>query len=716
MRSIPVGEAGSGGWSRAARVLLVALVLAMPASPLAGQVQRQLVIKGVRFQGAKSIEEPILAASIKTTNSSFFVTSKFLSWLGFGQKRYFNESDFKADVLRLGVLYRRSGFPDVVVDTVVERTPESVKLTFKINEGAPIIISRLEITGLDTTRHDASSMTRDLPVVEGDVFSQYKLFEAADTLGVRLLNDGYPTATVDVIFGEADTAAHRRPATLRAEPGQRAVYGDTRVVGHSKLDSAFIASLVTARKGHTYRYRDVFRSQRSLYGSELFRLATVGIDTARFTPGDSVVPMLATVVEGRFHRARGSIGYGTNDCVRAGAGWTARNFSGDGRVLDVSGRLSKIGIGRPLGMGFENSICSPLADDSLGSRNVNYGLNASLRRNGFLAPDIMGVVAVFLERRSEFNVYQREELGVSGSLTRETVNQTPITLTYRAAYGETKANDASFCAFFNACAAADISQLRERRWLTILSLTATRTRVNNLLDPTRGSVISGEIAVSTKLLGSSSVQQFTRIVAEGARYMPLTRDIVLAAHLRAGYMFAPRTGLGGGSNFIPPDQRFYAGGPNDVRGYDRNELGPVVYVVPRDSLIPATDSTGVGFEDNDARPAATGGNRVAVANLELRLPSPFFKSRMRFATFIDAGIVGDGRSGGELRITPGAGVRFTSPLGPIRFDVGYNRYRLAEGPVYTTSPEGDLIQIRERYSRKNTNGGWTLHFSVGQAF
>ncbi len=715
MRSILAGSSLDGCRVPAFGVLCAALLCLGAAQPLAAQLQPPLVIRALKFQGNKSIDAEILASSIRTTNSAAFARLPLIRSLGLGERRYFDERDFKSDVLRLGILYKRSGFPDVVIDTVVERSRESIKLTFRITEGEPIRISRLDVTGIDTLE-DAATLRRDLPVAEGDPFSEYALITAADTLGTRLLNSGYPTASIDLVFGAADTAQNLRKAELRAEPGRRAVYGDTRVVGFSKIDSSFIASLVTAREGNTYRYRDVFRSQRSLYGSELFRLATVGIDTARFTPGDSVVPMLVTVTEGRFHRARASVGYGTNDCLRTGAGWTARNFLGNGRVLDISGRLSKIGVGDPLGFGLERSLCSPLADDSIGSRRVNYGLNTSIRRNGFLSPDNTGVLAVFLERRSEFNVYEREELGASVTITRETSARIPVTLSYRAAYGQTRASDASFCAFFNACASSDIVQLRQRRWLTTLSLNATRQRVNNILDPTRGSTISGGVTLATKFLGSADVQQFARVAAEAALYLPLTRSIVLATHVRGGYIFAPRSTLGGGSNFIPPDQRFYAGGPNDVRGYDRNELGPVVYVVPRDSLIPATDSTPLDFRDRDARPAATGGNRVAVANIELRLPSPVFSNRMRFAVFVDAGAVGDARSGGQIRVTPGAGVRFASPLGPIRFDVGYNRYRLASGPVYTTSPEGDLILIRENFSRDNTGGRWTLHFSVGQAF
>lgn len=712
MRSILRHRAGRDSGTIVLGACAVLILLGMISVRPVGAQMRPLVIRSLAFKGNKSIESTVLAAAIATTNSAAFARWPILRKLGLGEKRLFDQRQFQSDVLRLGVLYKASGFPDVVIDTVVERAMDNVKVTFRITEGEPVRISRLHVTGLDSVP-EFSKFVRNLPAVEGDPFSRYKLFESADTLGLRLMNNGYPTATVDVVYGEADSGQRVRSATLQVDPGHAAVYGDVRVVGMERVDSGFIASLVTALPGRPYRYGNIFRSQRSLYGSELFRFATVGIDTARFTLGDSIVPILVTVSEGRFHRALGSVGYGTNDCIRAGAGYTVRNFLGGGRIVDVTGRLSKIGVGSPLGLGLERSICSPLAQDSVGSSLLNYGLNASLRRNGFLSASNSAVLALFTERRSEYNVYLRDEVGVSASITRETESRMPFTLTYRAAYGDTRATAASFCAFFNACAADDIAQLRERRILATLSLSALRQRVNNLLDPSRGTVLTGEVTVSSKFLGSSDVQQFGRIVADAATYVPLTRSIVLAGHVRAGYIVAPRTELGGGSNFIPPEQRFYAGGPSDVRGYDRNELGPLVYVVPRDSIFPT--ASGDSFPEQAARPAATGGNRLLVANAELRLPSPIFSNRLRFAAFVDAGILGDGRSGGELRITPGVGMRFTSPLGPIRFDVGYNRYRLAAGTVYTTTPAGDLVVVRENFS-KRSDRKWTLHFSVGQPF
>src|SRR5690606_1787945 len=159
-------------------------------------------------------------------------------------------------------------------------------------------------------------------------------------------------------------------------------------------------------------------------------------------------------------------------------------------------------------------------------------------------------------------------VGAEVAITRETVRRIPITLGYRISYGQTRANQASFCQFFNACVADDVAQLRERRVLTTLTLSAVRQRVNNLLDPSRGSLITAEAAVSSRWLGSSYLQQFVRLSAHASWYRPLSRSTVLAARIKGGIIFSPEIVLSGDPvGFVPPDQRFYAGGPNDLRGY-----------------------------------------------------------------------------------------------------------------------------------------------------
>lgn len=690
-----------------------ALALALVLAPLGGGLAAQdgaLVVRKLDFAGNKALDDVTLAAAISTTNSSFIATHWYTRWTTLGTKRTFNEQEFRRDVERLRALYRRAGYRDVVLDTLVQRTPLDVEITIKITEGEPLRLTSLTLLGLDSVP-DRPRLVRDLPIAVGDVFSRFTLAATRDTILARLQDLGYPSASAPPgRFGE-DVDGHVAQATLEFRPGPLAVFGPVTVTGQVNVDSGFIASLVSARPGERYRYNDLFRSQRALYASELFRVVDVGVDTVAFTPGDTVVPLRVTVAEGRAHRARAAAGFATNDCFRVGLGWTARNFLGGGKLLDISGRLSKIGVGDPLDFGMRNSICSPLRDDSVGSRLANYGLDVSLRRHGFLSPDNTLTMSLFSERRSEYKVFLREEVGAGLSVTRETAARIPVTLSYRLSYGFTKANPASFCAFFNACAAADIAQLQQRRVLATVGLSAERVRVNNLLDPTRGSILTAEATLSSKLLGSSAQQQFTRVVGDASGFVPLTRSVTLAGHLRVGAVFSPKSDFSTGSgNFVPPEQRFYAGGPNDVRGYDRNELGPVVYVVPADSVRP--DDT---FPESEARISATGGSRVVVANLELRLPSPIFSQRMRIAVFSDVGSVWDQAGSARWRMTPGFGLRFASPLGPIRLDMGFNRYELESGTVYTTTPAGDLRVIKSDFVRARTRG-YTLHFSVGQAF
>jgi outer membrane protein assembly factor BamA len=68
------------------------------------------VVRQLKFEGNEAIPSDILASAIVTTNSSWFARAFFFRSLGFlGAKRYFDEQEFRRDVLRLVVLYRRSG-------------------------------------------------------------------------------------------------------------------------------------------------------------------------------------------------------------------------------------------------------------------------------------------------------------------------------------------------------------------------------------------------------------------------------------------------------------------------------------------------------------------------------------------------------------------------------------------------------------------------------
>ncbi|HJR18005.1 MAG TPA: BamA/TamA family outer membrane protein [Gemmatimonadales bacterium] len=696
------------------------LVLAS-AAPLLAQ-ESQLIVRQLEFSGNEAIPDEVLASAIATTNSSWFARSGLFRWLGLGAKREFDEQEFRRDVVRLGVLYKRSGYYDAVIDTIVQRTPEDVYITFSINEGAPTVVTSFTINGLDSLRTARARelALQDLPLQQGDPFNRYAMQASADTLTRRLRDHGYPSATVFTGF-EVNTQARKASVVLDVVPGRRAVIGGITVVGADRIDTSLVRKLLVARPGRRYSLEELFQSQRNLYESDLFRFASVNIDSAKFQPNADSVPLLVQVNEGKRRRIRSGLGYATNDCFRGSLGWTSRDFLGGGRILDLTSRISKVGVGAPLDWGLANNICGASRDDTVGSAKANFYLGASLRRPAFLSPNNAITVSVFTERRSEYKVYLRQETGASVALTRTTPRRrNPLSLTYTVSYGRTEATAQSFCSFFNACTADVIEPLRQNRVLATLTALGTFPRTNSQIDPTRGSMASVEVTHSSRYIGSSRLQQFTRLAGDMAWYRPLSRDIVLSWRVRGGVIFSPTLDVASGTGaFIPPEQRFYAGGANDVRGFDRNELGPVVYVVPQSHVDTAT-ANGQALNPDSVRVAATGGNSLAVANIELRVPSPVLSSRVRLAAFVDAGGVwqrGANERTAVIRVTPGVGLRVATPLGPARLDVAYNPYNLQPGTLYQFDQSGNLLPVpgQNSYvlprSRK-----FAIHVAIGQPF
>lgn len=674
-------------------------------------------MRQLRFTGNTALDALTLAAAIQTTNSSWFARAPLVSWLGLGERRRLNELDFRRDVERVRLLYRISGFLDVQVDTLVRRTATDAFITFRIREGAPVRLARLQIRGLDSMARP-DRLQRDLPLKPGDPFDRERLRITADTLTTRLRELGYPAAGVYLERRQVDSAGRRAEVDLRVSPGRPAVFGTVTVEGPGR-DSAFVLSLVSARPGSPFRHSDLIRSQRHIAATGLYRFASVQIDTARLPDPLDSVPVLVRVFPANRYRLGAAGGYGTDDCFRMDAGLTVRNPLGVGRLLELSGRVTKVGTGDPLDFGLaDRFLCRRLGDDPIGSSKLNYAASVSWQRPAFLSPDNSLALTAFAERRSEFAVYLREELGGAMTAVRETRARIPVTLGYRLAYGTTTASAVNFCAYFNACNPADVAVLQARQRQGVVSLGASSLRVNNLLDPTRGTSVALQVSHSAGWTLSEERQRFTRVGADIASYYPLSRAVVAALRVRAGVLTSPPIVAPDGQEgrYVPPEQRFYGGGANDVRGFDRNELGPVVYVVLDTAAVPGPDGT---YAPGQVQVAPVGGDRSAVASAELRLPSPVFRSFVRLVGFVDVGSVWSDRIAGEqpaqVRVTPGAGLRVTTPLGPARLDVAWNGYGYPEGPLYASRPDGSLVVVAPRYV-KPRDPGVTFHLAIGQAF
>src|SRR5213596_1152880 len=116
---------------RQLRALLPFLLVAVSAAaPLAAQQER--VVRGLSFEGNHAIDDYTLEAAIATSSSSVFASLWLLRWMRLGEKRYFNELEFRRDVVRLLLLYRQSGYMNAVVDTVVRREGGDVHVEDRI--------------------------------------------------------------------------------------------------------------------------------------------------------------------------------------------------------------------------------------------------------------------------------------------------------------------------------------------------------------------------------------------------------------------------------------------------------------------------------------------------------------------------------------------------------------------------------------------------------
>ena len=702
---------------RASLPVLVVAVFA--AARLAAQQEPQRVVRGLSFEGNHAIDRYTLSAAIATTNSSAFATKWYLRWIPWlGEKRPFNELEFRRDVVRLLLLYRQSGYMNAVVDTVVRREARDVYVTFRIYEGDPVRLTRLDVLGVDSIV-DVPALKRALPLQVGDPFNRALFQASADTIVGRLKNRGYPYADVLKNY-DVDAAALRAVAALEGVPGRRMRVGEVIITGAGHVDTTSVRRMLSVRPGEWFRQDQLYVTQRDLYGLGMFRSVNVVLaDSVPRPGGDSTVRVIVRVSEAPLHRIGIGAGYGSLDCFRVRSGWTAYDFLGGARSLDVTGQLSKLGVGIPADAGFKENVCHPLRNDPT-SDTANYNATVTLRQPAFLSPRHTASFALFAERRSEFDAYTRQAVGANLAVTFNARRNIPVTLGYSYSVGRTTAEPAIYCQLFRLCDASEQAFLANRRRFGAVTISGVRNQTNSVLDPTAGGVLTASLTHSSRLVGSDTLYEFNRGQVEVSHYYPIGRRGAFAWRLLSGTILPARqiSFARQSIRFVPPDQRFYGGGPNSVRGYARNDLGPRVYVQPID----------VNGDTLPIQASATGGNAIFVANAEFRFPTPLFPDRMRVALFADMGQVWerDVATVGGVRFTPGVGVRFVTPLGPIRLDAAYNGYPAEPGGLYllntktksltaVTDSTGNQVLVRPGLPP----GFWrrvVVQFAVGQAF
>jgi outer membrane protein assembly factor BamA len=692
-------------------VLAVGLLLvAVVAPPLEGQTPSRPEITGLRFEGNRTFSDAQLRGSILTRKTE--CRSFLFQWvvplcpLGVDfalDPSFYNPRVFRSDYVRVATFYRSQGFRQVTVDSLLVRpTPTTVEITFRIEEGDPVRITTLDFEGLDPA-DDAASLTRDLPVQVGDRLNVAALRSVADSLVRRLQDRGYPGAEVfRDIFIPAGTLEGE--VLFDVFTGPRARFGAVEVVGNENVSETVIRRMLPFREGDMYSRERLFDAQRNLYGLEIFRHAV--IEPRTDGDDDAVVPLQVRVTEGDARRVRAGGGWNTADCFSTEVRWANRNFLGGARRMVLRGRLSNI-----LTSDLEESVCRGAGTGEYA--RLNGLVAAEFTQPWLFSPRNTLSAALFVERQSVPDVYIRESLGLNLGLTRVVGRNTPMTVSYQPQVGRLDAADVFFCTNFLVCNPVEVEVVASPNVLAPLGIRVARDRTNRAVSPTGGYTAIADLEVASS--ATLSDFEYQRLVSEiTVFHAPLQGSgLVLAGRLRGGWMRAStfrgldRSESADGSvqpapRLPPPQKRFYAGGANSVRGYTQNQLGPRVVTVGVEELIfprnaelepicapeaiasLTCDAGALAEGDFASRP--TGGSAVLEGSTELRFPvwGPYLSG----AAFVDFGQVWpetqDARLS-EVVVSPGIGLRYSTPIGPIRLDLAYRPAARQNLPVVTSA-------------------------------
>ncbi|HEX5521202.1 MAG TPA: BamA/TamA family outer membrane protein [Longimicrobiaceae bacterium] len=734
--------------------LVVALACAA-VSPLAAQASGDTAtahprVERVIFHGVESVNEGLLRRSIVTRATTcrsplmlpFCWISSAPVWK---ERHYLDPIELERDELRIRVFYFERGWRAAEVTAeVVPRDEDVVNVVFTVEEGEPTLVSALRVEQADSVLGRRAIERARLPA-EGGPLDLVRLDSAVTFLQDRFAERGFLDATVDDSVA-VDRAARLAEVDVALAPGRRSTVDTIEIRGNQKVEDHVIRVAMDLKKGQVLRRGRLLGSQRNLYESNLFRQVLVSVPP---TP-DSAKPVVVDVREAPLRALSAGAGFNTLDFVQVEAGYTHYDFLGGGRVLNVQGALGNLFASTLNGASIFHHVTpshlSVVERDAF--LRPTWQTTVTLQQPGFRSNQANTVTLTgFARRRIVPAIAVDHGFGASATFTRKLIEGTPASAGYRYEVTRVEAGGVYYCLNFGICAPTLVSVLQQNQRLSPLVLSVFSDRGNNPVTRTAGYTARFDAEHASALTLSDF--RYNRASGAYARYFPLRDRRVLAAHARGGWVRSiastgTAVGLGHPEDLLHPRTRFYAGGARSVRGYGENQLGPRVLTVAASALTDSTlahpctaatiadgacDPGDVASSKFDPRPL--GGTRVVEGSLEYRRPvwGPIIG-----AVFVDAGWVGAGGSdilsGGRGAVTPGFGVRYNSPVGPIRVDLGI-RPRLVERlPVVTEVVDGngehrlvllshlkeyDPIESSRSLYRQIVNR-LTLHLSIGEAF
>ncbi|WKZ56821.1 MAG: outer membrane protein assembly factor BamA [Bdellovibrionota bacterium] len=532
------------------------------------------------------------------------------SWL-FGTGRV-NQEMLENDKGLIRQYLLDQGFIDgSVSDPMVEKHEDNrLVVIFEVDEGQRYSISELTASG-DLIDGSIETTLEGIRSAVGETFSATKIREDSFTISDKFTDRGYAFANV-VPDTRINRAEHAVSIDFRTVQGKEVQVNRINIRGNDKSYDNVIRRTLTINEQEKYSSSKIKRSQTLLQRQGFYE--EVNISTQP-TDRDDQVDLDVTVREAATGSFSAGAGFSSSDGALFNARLAENNLWGTGRraVFNVD-----IGTER-------DNISISLTDDRL--YDSFWSLGGELYKTD-----------------REFSDFDREIAGAAMTLGYPLEQIGPewledVSFSLRYAYEEVDITDVD-----EEDAADFVIDSEGSTTVSGITPRLTRSTINNPLNPTSGSRQS----LGIEIAGLGAEAEYYLIDARNQWYYPLAKgdwgELTFSWRTSFGY------GEGSGGDPLPLFRRFFPGGINSVRGFESRTLGP---------------------KDEDGN--EYGGSKELVNNVEVIFPL-INSAGLRGVAFYDVGEAFDDDKSidiGELRQAYGFGIRWTSPLGPIRVEFGF---------------------------------------------
>jgi outer membrane protein assembly factor BamA len=592
---------------------------------------------------------------VEFTGNRYFSDDELRNHVTASQARLANRGRYdEASINQLTAFYQSMGFRQVNVTSELRPAQgRDLIVKFVIDEGPQDVVADLQVTG------NSVPISRLVPgglrLAPGKPFSQSAADSDRSKITSTYLDLGYLTATVHQTSQPLSFDQEKFQVLYEIHEGPRVLTSSVVTLGRDRTNQALIdRDTAGLRPGAPLTESEVLASEQRLFAHGVFDWAQVSLRRriALQEQEDVIV---------KVHEAnRNNILYGI--------GFELTNRGGnvpEGTIV-VTG-LPPLRLPSTFRTN-EETVAGPRATFQYTRSNMR----------GRAETATVGALYGPLERTAQFDYVNPQFLWTKWHAALEvlgdynklnpifTARQAVATFQIGRPLDEKRRQNVSLRYSFSRINLSDLAipelvppDDRNTR-LSTLSAAYIRDTRDNAIDAGKGMYGSVEVDVNPRALGSNT--GFTRLLAQGAYYRQVKSGVIWANSVRAG-LIVPAAG-----EQIPISQRFFTGGANTLRGFPLNGAGP-------QTAVPAcsnpSDPSTCSLID-----VPTGGTRLLIINSEFRIPLTI-KKGLGLVTFYDGGNVfhpspPDNSTHFNYTNSIGLGIRYQTPVGPIRVDIGHN--------------------------------------------